>query len=234
MTSKINKCQYCDKSFKTKQSKCNHISKFHYDIHIKYKNVAQNINGSNSGIVNNIEGNNNVINNVNTINNNTINNNTINNYNIAVNKFREEKYDKLTQKDNINILYKGSLSPILLVKLLHCNDKIPENHNVYVNNLRSKYCNIYDGKQWVIKRISDVIDDILLDKSEYLTKIANDKKCIKDISKSLLKGVERAIDFCENPEDPNTKVLKKEIIDGIVLELYNGRTVINKIRNKRV
>lgn len=215
-------CQYCNRKFKSRQSKCNHISQYHGEVHKNKKKIINskfNINIKNND--GNIE-----------ISDNSVNNTIINNYTIDLNKFRDETYDKLTLNENRDIIKKGCMSPIPLVTYLHFNKNIPENHNVYISNLNSGYGNIFDGTKWVTKSTKEIIQDILLDKSDYLSKIIKEEKCVKNISKALINGVIRAIQFCENPDDTELKGLRKDIIDGIILALYNNRDNINVDKKK--
>ena len=60
-----------------------------------------------------------------------------------------------------------------MIKKIHFDPQRPENHNIYISNLKNKYVMVYDGEKWNIQDqnevISDMIDDntiILEDKIE--------------------------------------------------------------------
>jgi archaellum component FlaF (FlaF/FlaG flagellin family) len=77
----------------------------------------------------------------NTINNNNSNNNNIN---IKVVAFGKEDKDVLTDNEIFKILKRGFYSVPELIKAIHFNKDKPENHNVYISNMRDKYVMVFD------------------------------------------------------------------------------------------
>ena len=50
-------------------------------------------------------------------------------------------------------------------KKIHFNPTKPENHNIYISNLKNNYVMIYNGNKWLIRDRDDSIQDII-DKNE--------------------------------------------------------------------
>jgi hypothetical protein len=87
------------------------------------------------------------------VTNNNINSNNINSNNITQNinivaYGKEDITGLLTNKDFRNIMRRGMRSIPELVQRIHFDEKVPENHNVYISNLRNQYVLMYDGKKW--------------------------------------------------------------------------------------
>ena len=55
-----------------------------------------------------------------------------------------------------------------LIEAIHFNPDKPENHNVYIPNLKNKYAMIYNGKKWDLSNKEDIIDDMYDDNSNIL------------------------------------------------------------------
>jgi hypothetical protein len=54
------------------------------------------------------------------------------------------------------------------VEQVHFDKNKPENHNVYISNMRADYGLIYDGKQWAIHNKEDLLDNMYEDKTVIL------------------------------------------------------------------
>ena len=114
---------------------------------VQIKNLNYNIN---KGTINKAEN----------IKNNNINN-TIDQsqtFNVQLVAYGKEDYDKLSDKEYQIIINKGFKSVQELVKTLHFNKNYPENHNIYISNLRDNYVMVYDGKQWEVKNRKETIE----------------------------------------------------------------------------
>ena len=110
------------------------------------------------------------------INNGTINNtnntldqsNNINNYNIQLVAYGKEDYDKLTEKEYKIIINKGFKSVQEAVKSLHFNKNRPENHNIYISNIRDNYVMIYEGNKWELRNRKETIEELYIAKKDIL------------------------------------------------------------------
>ena len=156
---------------------------------------------------------------------------TQNNNIIIINKFNERDISKITNKKMEECVigdtddYNGELYCVPnLIKYLHFNKDIPENHNMYITDLNRNIAKIYNGVEWetqtseettisiekVIKKIEDVIYE-WCDKLELI-----DKKYHK-MMEFKLSGY-----F----DSRNDEVDVKKVMDKIRRIMYDGRHVV--------
>ena len=120
----------------------------------------------------------------------------------------------------------GFATEVELTKLIHFNDKHPEYHNVYINNLRSNHIMVYDG-EWRLKLCKDIIEDIYDTNKEYVEE--NLEKFIKSLDTAKINSLNRWL----NTPETSSKI--KKIKDEIKLLLYNKKdTVTKQIENSYV
>jgi len=82
-------------------------------------------------------------------NNTNCGNNTVNNIKIIA--YGKEDLSHLLENDYKQILNKGFKSVPALVESIHFNKNKPENHNIYISNMRDNYVLIYDGRNWQLR-----------------------------------------------------------------------------------
>ena len=217
---KIYKCDYCEFTSKHRQSYYRHkitckekpenkVNKLEKEIELLKKQQQNHIVNNNC---------NNTINNTNNTNN-TINNNT---YNITLNNYKKEDIDYITDE----ILYKLIKSPgsslLNIIKYIHFNKHHPENHNLKLNNIQSKFIDIYNNGIWEKVNKKDIIEyerdnsyEII---DEYYTTSYPDKDKYEDRFKKFKKAF----------EGEDEQILKEQY-DRIELLLYNSsKRLFNK------
>ena len=216
--SMIYKCRECDTLFNDKSALNKHLlSKTHSSIESNNSNRNDNNSNSNSNSNSNTSGNSNVISNSNTTNNIT------NNYNCT-------EYEYITSTQIINIIKKhidkiDKVDIILdVIRLLHFNPRHPENHNIYINNNKTKDINIYQNNQWEIidKKFSRKMIHQVLD---YIRCIfCDDTNGINtDMKNKFNKFIYRMDDIkLSNVEDEETAEFKEFRLD-VLNFLYNNR-----------
>jgi hypothetical protein len=101
----------------------------------------------------------------------TINiNNTVNQqqniYNIV--PFGKENFDYITKAEYNEIFEQGYRCLQMLIPLIYCNDKNPENMNVYISNFNDNSIRIYDGKYWTIEKKDYVLTNMYNSKRDFL------------------------------------------------------------------
>ncbi len=156
--------------------------------------------------------------------NNTINNNsntTNNTMNINLVAFGQEDKDSLSNNEIFQILKRGFSSIPELVKALHFNENRPENHNIYISNMRDNYVMVYDGDKWTLRDRTETMENIFDDGRDFLVVKLNDiKDMLNDRQKCCIKKFERFdhdIDYHEKK--------KVEILNDIKLILYNNKDI---------
>ena len=107
-----------------------------------------------------------------------------------------------------------------LIKKIHFNPEKPENHNIYISNLKNNYIMTYDGEKWNLHNRDNIINDII-DNNEII------------LEQKLEDWIENGNMFPEIMTKFNRYLEKKEkdevinkIKDEIKLILYNNRKVI--------
>ena len=169
--------------------------------------------------------------NKNTINNITINNGTINNNNnnliVNINSFGKENLSHITDKDYkkyMSSYFKGFLN---FIERIHFDDNMPENQNICLSNIKSKYIYIYDEDKWITKDKKVVIDKFITNKYNLLVDKCEEFEENNDIDdKTLTKFTEFAKNYRDEEAQKNTK-------NNIEMMLYNNRDKTNKLRKNK-
>ena len=107
------------------------------------------------------------------INNNSNNNNTIidntiidNSKNLTINivlPHKKTTIDHLTDADYFNILGRYLNSIPLMIEKIHFNEDVPENHNIYIPNIKNKFAMLYNGSEWSLHNRDEIIDNLITD-----------------------------------------------------------------------
>ena len=115
-----------------------------------------------------------------------------------------------------------------LVKTIHFNPKKPENHNIYISNIKNNYAMIYDGKKWN-----------LTDRDETLSKLIDDKEVI--LEQRLEEWIENGNKYPDIMDKFNRYLSKKEsekvinlIKEEIKLLLFNNRKMVTDNSDKLI
>ncbi|CAH6421766.1 Hypothetical protein KVN_LOCUS452 [uncultured virus] len=166
----------------------------------------------------------------NKLNNGTINktnNNIIDNsqtFNIQLVAYGKENYDKLTDKEYRIIINKGFKSIQEMVKALHFNKNRPENHNIYISNIRDNYVMIYDGNKWELRNRKETIQELFIAKKDIL---------VDKFDELLDKLPEHAINKFERfINDVQDDKIKEGILEELKLMLYNNKNIPMKTKEK--
>jgi len=140
---------------------------------------------------------------------NNIQNNIQNN--VVINSFNNTDLSHVTDKIVKQGLSKSVHCIPELIELIHFDKDKPENHNIYIPNIKNNDIMLYDGDKWTANDRGETID-ILLDRYEnfyteyideewtskgkscprYTTNFKNYREKIKD--KNVLKHIEKAIE----------------------------------------
>jgi hypothetical protein len=156
-----------------------------------------------------------------TLNNNNTNNIFINNVNL--NSFGHEDLSHITDKDYQKYLSKLFSGFLEFVHDVHFSDNMPNNHNICMPKIDSKYIAIYEKNKWVLKEKDTLLPKIISNKITML-----DKKCdkLEEEGKINDKYIDLYNDFATNYyTDDETK---KKYCDELALMIFNNR---NKIEN---
>nr|QBK88928.1 MAG: C2H2 type zinc finger protein [Mimivirus LCMiAC02] len=155
---------------------------------------------------------------------NTNTNNNTNNIqqNINLLSFGKDNMESISNEEIKKILKRGFKSIQLMTKKTNFDPDIPENHNVYVNNIKSQYAITYNKGRWELDRVEDVIDRIYDDKYGFLEQKYHELKA--ELTPYDRKKIERILDEYEG-------VKRSKIFDKIKLVLYNNRHIPLRTRS---
>jgi len=206
------KCEYCNKEFATKsnlklhtKNNCSQKDKIKDEEIIRLKEEVKQLKESK-----------------NKINGITINNT---NYIIVVNNYEESTLDNISDR-TYNKIIKDSEEPYKIIpsllKHIHFNPKIPENHNVYLSNRNknNKHLQIYRNGHWEIANKTTEIDNIISDKETNLSDWIGEK------GEKYPEAAEKYNEYLDQKYDDDTAKLIKEEVELI---LYNNRHMINGV-----
>jgi hypothetical protein len=151
-----------------------------------------------------------------------ISNSTINVMNnIKLLSYSETDRSHLTDKDILKCLKHSNFCIPHLIEKIHFDANKPENHNVYISNLKNKYVMIYDGNKWICNDRDEQINSLIDDNEgiiEYKIEewVENGNKYPK-----MMKKFNRYVEIRDN------NVVINKIKDDIKLLLYNNRNMVN-------
>jgi len=153
-----------------------------------------------------------------------INNNNINNINsnntINILSFNNTDMSHITDKDYEKIMKKCFMSIPALIEKTHYDQKKPENHNIFITNLKDRHVVKREQNKWIVCNKKETIDDLL----DNGTNILEEKMEVWDeenykYDPLVKKKLKRFI----NSENINKK---NDIKEEIGLLLYNNRKKI--------
>ena len=152
------------------------------------------------------------------IQNSNITNNIQNNIKILA--YKNTDISHLTDKDYLYCLNRSNMVIPNLIKKIHFNPKKPENHNIYISNIKNKYIMTYDGEKWNVSNQNETIDD-MIDSNEIV------------IEQKLEEWLENGKEYPDIMKKFNRYLEKKEkdqvknaIKEEIKLMLFNNRKMI--------
>jgi len=198
---KSNICTICDKYFKHKSSMYRHIKK-----------CGAIIKTSSAPITNTV------------VNNNNTTNNLLNIAKVNIVKFGSENISHISDDMYKKILGRGVRAIEEFIECSHFDKTHPENHNIYITNIRNEYLVLYDGDKWIITQRDEKLEDIIYAKSDFLC------RKFKELSNSMNPNdVFKFKKFMEIKDDQTTIDLIKH---ELVLKFYNNRHVPAELRKQ--
>jgi hypothetical protein len=156
---------------------------------------------------------------------NTHNTNYIKTQNNIILNFKNEDLSYITSDDKIKILNVGYDSLLELVKHVHCNKEHPENNNIYVSNLKSKYCQVMIDGEMKTMFLPELLTDVVDVRINNLEEISNNIKLHerKKINGRKLMAVGKLIDIVNGKEEPLYSKKKEEIMMALYDNTKNSK-----------
>ncbi len=205
-------CEYCKKNFSTREHLKEHIKK---TCKNRDNIMLKEINDLKEKVKELEKGQSTTIN-----DNRTTTNNTINVF--IVNNYEDTNLDKLTDKTYNRIIRDSEeVYQIIprLIKEIHFNPNIPENHNIFLSNRNknNKHLQVYRNKHWEIEKKDNEIDNLINDKETNLSDWVAEK------GEKYPEALEKFNEYLEQKYDEDVLKLVK---DQVELVLYNNRHMV--------
>ena len=203
------KCEYCEKNFSTKKNLKEHQKN---SCKSKVEILEKQLKEANAKICE-------LEKKPTTTINHTINNNTIH---IYINNYEDTSLEKLTDK-TYNKIIKDSTEVYhiipRLIKEIHFNPTIPENHNIVLSNRNknNKHLQVYRNNHWEIEKKDTEIENLITDKETNLSDWVAQK------GSKYPEALEKFTEYLEQKYDDDVSKLVKEEVE---LVLYNNRHMI--------
>ena len=140
--------------------------------------------------------------------------------NIKILAYNKSDLSHLKDKDYMKFLNHHSFCVPHMIKKIHFNPKKPENHNIYISNIKNNYVMVYDGNKWNIRDRNEVIDDMI----ECNTNILEDK--IEDWLETGKEYPEIMKKFNSYLEKKENDVVLNKIKQEIKFILFNNRGMV--------
>ena len=157
------------------------------------------------------------------INNSKITQNIQNNIKLLA--YKNTDISTISDNDIIKCIKHNNMCIPQLIKMIHLDPQKPENHNIYISNLKNGYIMLYDGKKWNTLNRDDTIINLIDEKQNIIEEKIEDWVTKGKEYPELMKKFKRYLEKKENNE-----VLNK-IKEEIKLMLYNYRNVIENEDN---
>ena len=154
------------------------------------------------------------------IQNSTITNNIQNNIKLLA--YQDTDLSKITDFDIKKCLRHSNMCVPHLIKMIHLDPEKPENHNVYISNLKNGYIMLYDGSKWNTHNREEIIENMIDEKQIIIEEKIEDWIQKGKQYPTLMKKFERYINKKESNE-----VLNK-IKQEVKLMLYNNKEIVYK------
>jgi len=140
--------------------------------------------------------------------------------NIQILAYNNSDISHLTDKDYVKCLKHSNFCIPHLIKQIHFNPKKPENHNIYISNLKNNYVMIYNGNKWILNDRDESIQNLIDDKESIMEQKIEEWIENGNQYPDIMKKFRKYIDKKEND------VVLNKIKGEIKLMLFNNRDII--------
>jgi hypothetical protein len=165
----------------------------------------------------------NITNIANTSNTANINNITNNNIIFQITPYNDPNLEDF-ERYYLHAIARIAMSVPTLIKHIHFNKNKTENHNILINNYRTKIAKVYDGHEWKIKDEDELLEE-LIDKYEKILEDWADGDSEKMIH------LDKYIEIKDRDGIENVHNMLKEEIKKLV---YDKRYLVNDtIKNQK-
>ena len=141
--------------------------------------------------------------------------------NIVILPFGDTDISHLRGSNYMKALNRCVLSIPQLIGDTHFNPNKPENHNIYISNISKNFAMVWDGKDWVVKDQTEVVDDLIRDNEWRLEDWVNNG------GQKYPKAMEKFKTYASKRDEKGVpEMVRKEV----KMMLYNKRDMIKEIK----
>jgi hypothetical protein len=153
--------------------------------------------------------------------------NNINNLTINMVSFGNEEFSKLSRPELLRIINSKYGAIRNYVETTHINDRLPEQQNVLISNLRSSECQVVENNRWVTKDVNEVIDEIIANGVNNIEKYLEEHDI--HISQEKMDKLTDLLNKMQNLDNDDDEFVKKMKLE-IKRLLYDNRKRIKTTR----
>ena len=84
---------------------------------------------------------------------------------LNLNSYKNTDHSHLTDQDYLECIRKGNMGIPYLIEKIHFNPSKPENHNIFINNIKSDYIKMYDDGRWKTALQYETVNMMVQDKA---------------------------------------------------------------------
>ncbi len=217
------RCEYCDKSYKTKDN----LTQHHKICKNKKTSIEKELEQVKKELQELKQAKTININNIDNSNNSTTTSTTSTTNNIINNHFTIQlrPYNDPRLPDDIDDIYEDALEqqsiPIYLERV-HFSEDYPENHNLCITNLRSRLAaKVFNGVLWETKDQEQLLDEIVNNVRQMLNKwVKSDRKRIERYKNTNL---------IDKDTKTNVKILLYDSYKNGIVDIKTDKQLVKKI-----
>ncbi len=152
--------------------------------------------------------------------------NNNNNINITL-SYNNSSMDHISDSDMYACLRSCVLSVPNLVQKIHFDPNVPENHNIYINNIKTGYAMVYNGEQWELKDRNEMIENMI-----YKYEFKLEDWCSSEEIQAAYPNALKHLKEYTKRRDKNESEIMTNMKNEVKLILYNNKKMIVDTKNK--
>jgi len=145
----------------------------------------------------------------------------INNPTFIINGYQHTSLDHLKNRHYQQAINRMLLCVPTLLKDVHFSSRAPENHNIYISNIRGKYAMVWEGQNWEARDQDEMIDKLIMDNEYAIEEWLDEDKYPQEMKK-----FNEYIELKESPDLVNGRTALDVIREEVKLVLYNNRKFV--------
>ena len=152
---------------------------------------------------------------------------------VKLNAYDKTDYSHITDQDYLECIRRGNMGIPDLIRKLHFNPDKPENHNIYINNIKSNYIKLFNGVKWDHRLQYETINMMVQDNANIIEdKIEEWYDTNHEFAKAKYKEIlDKYPRFLNRLTD--SKYVGKKVEEEVKLVLFNFKEMIIQ-NNKRL